>query len=196
MAKTPEQTSWYEMKRRKRLNRYKDLDVSICSGLVEFPDFLAVLGLKPTPQHSIDRYPDNLKGYWCGECTECGSLNRTRNVRWATPKEQSRNTRRNHLLTINGETKTVAEWTEGAGLHYLRIIDRLRKGWPVNEDLLSPPRPPRHFVTHDGVTLYLAEWARRLGVDYKFLYQRVRKGMSLEEAITIPNRTTKRQEKQ
>lgn len=34
------------------------------------------------------------------------------NCRWVTPKNNSRNTRRSKHLTLNGETKTVAEWCE------------------------------------------------------------------------------------
>lgn len=34
------------------------------------------------------------------------------NCRWVTPKENSRNRRNTVLLTVNGETKCVAEWCE------------------------------------------------------------------------------------
>jgi hypothetical protein len=34
------------------------------------------------------------------------------NCRWVTPKQNSRNTRRNQFLTIHGETKCVSEWCE------------------------------------------------------------------------------------
>lgn len=34
------------------------------------------------------------------------------NCRWVTPKENSRNRRNTVFLTINGETKSVAEWCE------------------------------------------------------------------------------------
>ncbi|MEM8720405.1 MAG: hypothetical protein AAGE84_14055 [Cyanobacteria bacterium P01_G01_bin.39] len=43
------------------------------------------LGSRPTPQHSIDRYPDNNGGYVPG------------NIRWATKSQQARNTRRNRI---------------------------------------------------------------------------------------------------
>jgi hypothetical protein len=44
-----------------------------------FEQFFAELGLKPTPQHSVDRFPN------CDGNYEPG------NVRWATKKEQQKN---------------------------------------------------------------------------------------------------------
>lgn len=58
------------------------------------------------------------------------------NCRWATNKEQARNTRKNRLLTFNGETKTMAEWSEITGLRPGTIQYRLDKiGWPVEKAL-------------------------------------------------------------
>lgn len=48
-----------------------------------FEQFMKDMGPSPTPQHSLDRFPDNdgLTGYWPG------------NVRWATATEQRANQR-------------------------------------------------------------------------------------------------------
>lgn len=62
------------------------------------------------------------------------------NCRWATAKEQNRNTRQNRRITINGETKTLAEWCEQCGLKYGTVYDRFRCGWTPEEALELVPR--------------------------------------------------------
>ncbi len=54
--------------------------------------FLADMGPKPSPEHSLDRI-DNDRGYWCGRCDQCLENGWPANCRWATPTEQAANTR-------------------------------------------------------------------------------------------------------
>lgn len=49
------------------------------------------------------------------------------NCRWVTPKENSRNTRRNKHLTLCGLTKTVAEWCETLGISEFTVYWWLRE---------------------------------------------------------------------
>ncbi len=55
-----------------------------------FAAFFAHIGDPPTPEHTLDRYPDPFGNYEPG------------NVRWATLSEQQRNTRRNHEIWKSG----------------------------------------------------------------------------------------------
>jgi len=64
--------------------RYPDYGgrgITVCKHWWIFENFLADMGLKPSPELSIDRYPDNDGNYEPANC------------RWATPKEQAQNRR-------------------------------------------------------------------------------------------------------
>lgn len=73
------------------------------------------IGLRPTPKHSLNRI--NNDGHY-----EVG------NIEWATKKVQNRNTRRNHYVTVNEITHTIAEWAEITGLRPYTISVRLKRG--------------------------------------------------------------------
>lgn len=94
----------------------------------DFAAFYAEVGLPPSDRHSIDRKDNNL-GYVPG------------NMRWATAKEQSRNTSRNTSLTFNGETKTLVEWSEATGIAFAVLSARVNKlKWEVEKVLTTPVR--------------------------------------------------------
>lgn len=68
------------------------------------------------------------------------------NCRWVTRKDNMRNTRFNRLVTINGKTKPMAEWSEIAGLKRGTIQMRLKLGWPEGKLLIPPIREsPRNY---------------------------------------------------
>lgn len=71
---------------------------------------------------SLDRI-DNDKNY----CPE--------NCRWVPLVEQKRNKRSAHYITINGETKFLAEWARVAGINPRTIYRRLDRGLS-GEDLI------------------------------------------------------------
>ena len=129
---TPEHRSWSQMKGRcKNPNNHKYLryggrGISVCGRWNKFENFLSDMGKKPSKHHSIDRI-DNDGNY---EPTNC---------RWATPRQQSNNTRRNVLLTHNGKTLTLAQWSRRTGIKHTTINDRINKhGWTVESALTKP----------------------------------------------------------
>jgi hypothetical protein len=88
LGKPPEYNSWANMVQRchnpdhPKFHYYGGRGISVCSVWREsFPAFLAHIGPRPSPGHSIDRFPDNNGNYEPG------------NVRWATQKEQVANSR-------------------------------------------------------------------------------------------------------
>lgn len=110
---TPTYHSWKAMKERvKSRPDYAGVDLDPI-WRDSFAAFVADMGERPDGM-TIDRI-DGSKGY----CKE--------NCRWATPEQQTRNRRITRRFTIDGETKTVAEWAAVAGLSYGAARQRLTR---------------------------------------------------------------------
>lgn len=62
------------------------------------------------------------------------------NCRWVTPKTQARNRRNNHLLTYNGITLCLTEWSEKLGISYSALESRILRGWSIEKALFTPIR--------------------------------------------------------
>lgn len=94
-----EYNSWHSMKQRcenpndDRFQDYGGRGIKVCDRWRFFDNFLADMGEKPSPSHSIDRIDVN------------GDYEPS-NCKWATPKEQQRNTRlqKNNSTGIRGVT--------------------------------------------------------------------------------------------
>lgn len=65
------------------------------------------------------------------------------NCRWATVKEQGNNRRSTHLVTYNGETHSIKEWSEITGIAKSTIGNRLKAGRTPEEALTRPVRGHR-----------------------------------------------------
>lgn len=59
------------------------------------------------------------------------------NCKWATPEEQANNTRKNNLIGINGEIKSVSQWSRLSGVSRYIIKKRFMEG-VRGKDLLLP----------------------------------------------------------
>lgn len=101
-------------KNTKNYNRYGGMGVTVCERWkTGFAAFIEDMGKRPSPRHSLDRYPDKNGNYEPG------------NVRWATAKEQARNTRCNRILIFRGESRSMAEWAEIVGIPYRTLQARI-----------------------------------------------------------------------
>ena len=58
-----------------------------------------------------------------------------KNCRWVTRKVQGNNKSNNVLLTLNGETHTLPEWSTITGLKQYVIRNRLKRNWSVSDAL-------------------------------------------------------------
>jgi hypothetical protein len=86
-----------------------------------FTQFLDDMG-EPPEGASIER-KNNGGNYEKGNCV------------WATRRQQCRNRRSNRLLTFNGQTKCLQDWSETIGVNRSVIQKRLKRGWTVEESL-------------------------------------------------------------
>lgn len=141
LTRSAEYKTWAGIKRRclnardRSFHAYGAAGVRICRRWADsFGAFLADMGPKPTPRHTIERI-DNRRGYAPGNC------------RWATVTEQNRNKRTNRPLTLTGRTQTMGEWAREIGVHHSLIQYRLRAGWSVERTLTTPPRLGRNQFT-------------------------------------------------
>lgn len=59
------------------------------------------------------------------------------NCRWVNQKQQCNNKRNNILLTCNGKTQNIKQWSDELGIKYQKILMRHRRGWSDKECLLG-----------------------------------------------------------
>lgn len=143
MSKSREYGIWAKMLARCRNENhasYRDYGgrgIAPCAGCLDFETFYAAVGQSLTPKHSLERI-DNDSGYWCGECEECKSIGRNKNMRWATKSEQNRNKQDTHRITFNGETKCLAEWARVLGFKTSTLTARFKLGWTIDDALQIP----------------------------------------------------------
>lgn len=95
-----------------------------------FDAFLAHVGQKPSPKHSIDRM-NNEQGYRPG------------NVRWAIPSAQMANRRNTQFVDVDGDRTPVALIAKKAGIPANTLRWRLLKGWGLDLALSTPVRAKR-----------------------------------------------------
>jgi hypothetical protein len=141
--RSPEYMVWCGLKarcydsKREQFKDYGGRGIKVCDRwLHDFSAFLADMGTRPTPKHSLDRFPDTNGDYEPGNC------------RWATRPQQARNTRSNVVISFGGETKTLVEWAEDLGINYYTLQARIKKRkWPIEKAFTiaakPAPRSPR-----------------------------------------------------
>jgi hypothetical protein len=150
LSDSPEYRSWRSMKGRclnptcPHFKYYGGRGIRVCERWRDsFESFLADLGPRPTLDHSLDRWPNNKDGnYSCGKCEDCKAHGWPMNCRWATDEQQGNNKRNNHLMTLNGETLSMAQWAKKMQISVFTLSCRLNEmGWSEKEAILTPILP-------------------------------------------------------
>ncbi|MGI5274748.1 hypothetical protein ACQEUU_37325 [Nonomuraea sp. CA-218870] len=139
--KPSEFTIWVSMRARcedpnsQGYPRYGGRGIAVCERWSSsFAAFYEDMGPRPSSDHQLDRIDND--GPYSPE-----------NCRWLDRVGQANNRRDNEVLTINGETKTIAEWARETGLKYHTLFQRIFKlGWSVERALTQPTRPLRRRV--------------------------------------------------
>ena len=87
--------------------------------------FLEDMGQRPSKKHSLDRIDSN------------GNYE-SKNCRWATAREQRLNTSAVHLVTYNGITKCITDWSRDLGGCPQLVIARIKRGWTPEAAVSTP----------------------------------------------------------
>lgn len=125
---------------------------------------------------TLDRI-DNNKGYFPDNC------------RWATQSQQMNNTSTTRFITIDGETKSLNEWSKISGVNPATIRKRIDSGYS-GHDLLLPawnvkikPRSNTRLIEINGVSKTISQWAAESGIKRCTIDNRLRHGIQGEELL-------------
>lgn len=167
---------------------YGERGITVCERWHVFANFFEDMGLPPSKQHSLDRYPDNNGNYEPSNC------------RWATAAQQLRNRRNTLLVPWEGEMIPAVDLAVILGkdpLTFARYVwQRIhRQGYSpedaIRDDDGRTGERRRQNSTllriRGGDIISLQDAAQQLGIDYKTMNQRRYRGASLADALGIPD---------
>lgn len=106
---------------------YGGRGIKICERWDRFENFREDMGPRPSLRHSIERIDVN------------GNYEPS-NCRWATPAEQSRNTRRVRRVMYRGQERSLSELCAEFSLSDDTVRERLSRGWDLERALTTQPK--------------------------------------------------------
>jgi len=184
MSKTPEYHAWSAMKDRcfnpnyQHYSNYGSRGITVCDRWLNFKNFFADMGVKPTPKHSIDRIDND--GDYCLD-----------NCRWATKAEQQNNKRNNKpLIKIDDVTLTIVQWENKMGYGKNVIKSRLKMGWSEYRAVMTPVETGK-LITIENDTRTIAQWTTEKGYGESVIHDRLKMGWSEYRAVMTPVRSYK-----
>ena len=143
LSHTPEYRVWADIKARclntssKLFKYYGSRGITMCKNWAKsFPKFIKDVGHRPSPNHQIDRI-DNLKGYHPNNC------------RWVLRKSNIRNRRVTKKVMFRGKKIPLAELCEIYEKDYQFVLNRLGRGYPIEDALFAPKNSIYRYKAHD-----------------------------------------------
>lgn len=109
-------------------SKYGGRGITVSDDWMSFENFFRDMGPRPSPKHSVERKNNSL-GYSAENCV------------WATIAEQHNNTRANVRLAVNGESKTLAQWSRATGISLATLSRRKKCGWTDYDCVMTPVAP-------------------------------------------------------
>ena len=183
----PEYKSWSGMKERcfnpnhKNYSDYGGRGIGVCDRWLNFKNFFADMGSRPTAEHSLDRI--NNDGDYCPD-----------NCRWATKKEQANN-RRNRvdskLITVGCVSLTIPQWTKEMSFERHVISERLKAGWSEFDAVMTPIYGKIRLITIENETRTIAQWTKEMGYGENVIQSRLKLGWSEYRAVMTPVKVKK-----
>lgn len=138
---TPEYQTWVRIRSRcdnpkhHKLPHYGGRGISVCAEWAsDYRRFLADMGQRPSPTHSIERLDVN------------GNYEKS-NCIWGTDKEQRRNRTDTVWVEYQGVRMKLADLVEDLGLSPTTIAGRLRIGWDLDRAITTPVEPRKIYMT-------------------------------------------------
>ena len=125
--KTRTYKAWRSMKGRclnpkiKDYHNYGGRGIVICKRWMKFENFLEDMGEVP-------------KGLTLERMNNEGNYEPS-NCKWATRKEQTRNTRQNRFIKFDGKSHILTDWAKIIGIERSTLAARIKKGWSIEESL-------------------------------------------------------------
>lgn len=195
LHKTKEYHTWRSMKQRCNdpnsagYPHYGGNRIKVCERWNEsFVAFLEDVGHAISPQHSLDRYPDNRGHYSCGQCEECKENGWEFNVRWATAEDQANNRRDNVLLRLGDQVQSLGKWARALSLDPSTLKHRLERGWSDEQSLTTPANDHIRYLRLADRVQTLPQWAAELNIHESTLRERLKRGWSDEQTLVTPVR--------
>lgn len=182
--KHPIYVCWTHMKERcftktcKSYKNYGGRGISVCEEWLDFETFYRWAKSNGWQKGlSIERKDND--GNYCPE-----------NCTWIPKNQQTKNTRKNVKIEIDGKVLNLSEWARRFGISLGAIYYRVNhKGWPIEKAIITPKTERnRNFaklILYKNKTLSIVEWSRELGINKNTLYYRISNNWPLEKVFKL-----------